>query len=74
MVVIPGLSRPLEAVGKHITSWDDGGSRLVVETCGVVRQATCPRCACSSARSHGCYRRRVADSPCFGQPNTQSCH
>jgi hypothetical protein len=70
MVVIPGLSRPLEAVGKHVTSWDDGGSRLAVETCSVVRQATCPRCAWSSARSHGRYQRRVADSPCFGQPVT----
>ena len=70
MVVIPGLSRPLEAVGKHVISWDDGGSRLVVETCSVVRSATCPRCACGSPRPHGRFRRRVADCPSFGQPVT----
>ncbi len=70
MVVFPGLSQPLEAAGKHIVSWDDGGSRLVVEACSVVRRATCPRCACGSARLHGRYRRWVADSPCFGQPVT----
>ena len=67
MVVIPGLSRPLEAVGKHFTAWDDSGSRLAVETRTVVRQAACPLCAFSSARSHGRYRRWIADSPCFGR-------
>jgi hypothetical protein len=28
MVVIPGLSPLLEAAGKHISSWDDSGSRF----------------------------------------------
>lgn len=70
MVVFPGLSQPLEAVGKHILSWDDGGSCLVVEAGSVVRWAACPRCACGSTRPHGRYRRWVADSPCFGQPVT----
>ena len=30
MVVFSGLSQPLEAAGKQILSWDEGGSRLVV--------------------------------------------
>jgi transposase len=70
MVVIPGLSRLLEAAGKHITSWDDSGSRLVVEAGSVVESAVCPRCACGSARPHGRFQRWVADNPCFGQPVT----
>ena len=52
--------------GKHISSWDDSGNRLAVEADSVVRWAHCPRCTCSSSRSHGRYRRRVADSPSFG--------
>ena len=70
MVVIPGLSPLLEAAGKHITSWDDSGSRLAVETVSVVRSAVCPRCACGSARPHGRFRRWVADCPSFGKPVT----
>jgi transposase len=70
MVVIPGLSRLLEAAGKRVTSWDDSGSRLVVEAGSVVESAVCPQCACGSARSHGRFRRWVADNPCFGQPVT----
>ena len=70
MVVFPGLSQPLEAAGKQILSWDDDGSRLVVEAASVVRWASCPRCACGSARTHGHYQRWIADSPCFGQPVT----
>ena len=70
MVVFPGLSQPLEAAGKQIVSWDDGGSRLVVDAASIVRWAACPRCARGSARPHGRYRRWVADSPCFGQPVT----
>lgn len=42
MVIIPGLSRPLEAVGKHVVSWDDSDDRLAVEVGGVVAWATCP--------------------------------
>ena len=68
MVVIPGLSQPLEAVGKHITWWDEGVDGLAVGARSVVRQAACPRCACGSSRPHGRYRRRLADSPCLGRP------
>ena len=70
MVMFPGLSQPLEAAGKQIISWDDGGGRLVVDAASIVRWAACPRCARGSARPHGRYRRCVADSPCFGQPVT----
>ena len=42
MVVIPGLSRLLEAAGKRVTAWDDTGSRLVVEAGSVVKSAVCP--------------------------------
>lgn len=34
MVVILGLSGSLEGVGKHVRTWDDSGSRLVVEVAG----------------------------------------
>jgi transposase len=70
MVVIPGLSPLLEAAGKHISSWDDSGSRLVVDAGSVVQSAVCPCCTCSSSRPHGRYRRSVADCPSFGQPVT----
>ena len=70
MIVIPGLSRPLEAAGRHITSWDDSGSRLIVETSSTVQWAACPRCAGSSSRPHGRYRCWIADSPYFGKPVT----
>lgn len=31
MVVIPGLSGLLKFVDKHVTSWDDSGSRLLIK-------------------------------------------
>ena len=68
MVVIPGLSRLLEAAGKHVVSWDDSGSRLAVEAGSTVQSAVCPRCACGSARSHGRFRRWVADTPVLASP------
>ena len=46
MVVIPGLSQPLEAVGKRIIWWDEGEDGLAVGARSVVRQAARPRCAC----------------------------
>ncbi|MDZ5460914.1 ISL3 family transposase [Azohydromonas lata] len=70
MVVIPGLSSLLEAVGKHVSSWDDSGSRLVVDAGSLVQSAVCPRCICSSSRLHGRYRRWAADCPSFGQAVT----
>lgn len=70
MVVIPGLSSLLEAAGKYVSSWDDSGSRLVVDAGSVVQSAACPRCTCSSSRPHGRYRRWVADCPSFGQAVT----
>ena len=30
MTVIPGLSRPLKAVGKHVGGWNEGDDRLWV--------------------------------------------
>ena len=39
MVVIPGLSGPLEGVGKYVRTWDDSGSRLVVDVVGGARSA-----------------------------------
>ena len=70
MIVIPGLSRPLEAVGKHVVSWDDSDSRLSMEVGGLVSWAACPRCTCGSSRTHGRYRRWLADTPSFGLPVT----
>lgn len=61
MLVFPGLMQPLEVAGKQILSWDDGGSRLVMEAGSVVRWASCPRCACGSARPHGCSQRTFSE-------------
>lgn len=70
MVIIPGLSGPLEGVGKHVRTWNDSGSRLVVDVVGGARSATCPRCGQISSRRHGRYGRWIADCPSFGQPVT----
>ena len=35
MVVIPGLSGLLKSVDKHVTSWDDSGSRLLIKLAGI---------------------------------------
>ena len=42
MVVFLGLSQPLEAAGKQIISWDDGGSRLMVNAASIVRWVLSP--------------------------------
>ena len=70
MIVIPGLSQPLKAAGKRITSWAEDSSGLTVEADSTVRGATCPRCSKRSCRLHGHYRRGIADSPTFGMPVT----
>ena len=70
MVIIPGLTQPLEAVGKQITTYNDSGKRLAVQACSVVDRAPCPKCAWSSSRIHGRCQRQIADCPCFGQPVT----
>ena len=40
MTVIPGLSRPLEEVGKHVEGWDESSDRLRVEVSGSVRRGS----------------------------------
>ena len=68
MIVIPGLSQPLKAAGKRITSWVEESDGLMVEADSTVRRAACPRCSKRSSRLHGHYRRPIADSPSFGMP------
>ena len=70
MIGIPGLSRPLQAVGKHVRQWDEAQTRLWVQASSSVRSANCPACSRSSTRVHGCYRRQLDDSPCFGNTVT----
>ena len=70
MIIIPGLSQPLEAAGKRITSWTEDSDGLTVQADSTVRGATCPRCSKRSSRLHGYYRRCLADSPCFNAPVT----
>jgi transposase len=72
MTVIPGLSRPLKTVGKHVGGWNEGDDRLWVDASGSVRSAACPSCSRRSSRVHGSYRRRLDDRPCFGQRVTIS--
>lgn len=59
MVVIPGLSGPLEGVGKYVRNWDDYGSRLVVDVVSGARSATCPRYGQIRSRWHRRYGRCV---------------
>ena len=68
MIVIPGLSQPLKAAGKRITSWAEDSDGLTVEADSTVRGATCPSCSERSCRLHGHYRRGLADNPSFGMP------
>src|SRR6202521_896735 len=72
MTVVPGLSRPLKTVGKHVGGWNEGDDCLWVDASGSVRSAACPSCSRRSSRVHGSYRRRLDDRPCFGQPVTLS--
>ena len=67
MTGIPGLSPLLNSAGKHVEEWHEGAGHLRVVATSSVRSAICPRCAQSSSRTHGCYRREFADQPCFGQ-------
>jgi hypothetical protein len=50
MITIPGLSQPLKAAGKRITSWAEDSSGLTVEAESTVRGAACPRCSKRSCR------------------------
>ena len=70
MIVLPGLSQPLKAAGKRITSWVEESNGPMVEADSTVRRAACPRCSMRSSRLHGHYRRVVTDSPSFGRPVT----
>ena len=72
MVVIPGLTRPLAAVGKRIDGWQDEEDRFSVVTKSSVTSAHCPQCTHRSRRVHGQYRRQLADQSCFGVPVTIS--
>ena len=72
MIVIPGLARPLAAVGKRVTSCQDGEDGLTVQVCSPVRWAACPRCFRRSRQRHGRYHRRLDDQPSFGHPVTIS--
>ena len=66
MTGIPGLSPLLHAAGKRVEGWHDGAGHLRVDARTSVRTAACPCCAQPSSRTHGCYRRQLADQPCFG--------
>ena len=72
MTVIPGLSQPLKAVGKHVGGWSEDEDRLWVNAIGSVRRAACPSCSRRSSKLHGSYLRRLDDRPCFGQRVTLS--
>ena len=42
MVVVPGLSRPLEVVGKRVVSWGDGDGGLIAGMSGFVQRGELP--------------------------------
>ena len=68
MVVIPGLTDSLGAVGKRITHFETSEGGLAVDVASTVRSARCPRCSHRSSRQHGQYRRRLSAEPCMGRP------
>jgi transposase len=67
MVVIPGLSDSLSAVGKPIIRFDTTETRFFVEAASSVRWAQCPTCSHNSSRRHGQYRRQLRAQPCMGR-------
>ncbi len=67
MIVIPGLSESLDAVGKRIVDVDITDTLLSVEAASSVRWAQCPTCLHNSSRRHGHYRRRLRTQPCMGR-------
>jgi len=68
MVVIPGLTDSLGAVGKRITHFETSEGGLAVDIASTVRSAQCPKCSHRSSRQHGQYRRRLSAEPCMGRP------
>lgn len=68
MVVIPGLTDSLGAVGKRITHFETSEGGLAVDIASTVRSAQCPKCSHRSSRQHGQYRRRLSAEPCIGRP------
>ena len=67
MVVVPGLSESLCAVGKRIIRFDITETLLSVEATSSVRRANCPRCSRGSSRRHGQYWRQLRAQPCMGR-------
>jgi hypothetical protein len=72
MIAIPGLTKPLAAVGKRITAWHEVDDRLFVQATSSTRWAKCPKCSRRSDQMHGRYHRQLGDQPCFGHPVTIS--
>ena len=68
MVVIPGLTDSLGAVGKRITHFETTEGGLAVDIASTVRSAQCPKCSHRSSRRHGQYRRRLSAEPSMGRP------
>ena len=42
LIVIPGLSRSLDTIGKHVVSFDETDGRLLAEVSSVVQRANGP--------------------------------
>ena len=68
MVVIPGLTDSLGAVGKRITHFETTEGGFAVDIASTVRSAQCPKCSHHSSRRHGQYRRRLSAEPSMGRP------
>ncbi len=68
MVVIPGLTDLLAAVGKRVNHFETSDSGLAVDVASTVRSARCPKCLRRSSRQHGQCRRRIRAEPCMGLP------
>ena len=67
MIVIPGMSESLTAVGKQIVGFETTDTLVSAEVSSSARSAQCPRCSQRSSRTHGVYRRRIGSQPCMGR-------
>jgi transposase len=65
MVVVPGLSESLGAVGKRIVRFDITDTLLSVDATSSAYRAKCPTCSRGSSRRHGQYWRQLRAQPCM---------
>jgi transposase len=67
MIVIPGLSESLTAVGKQIVGFETTDTKVSADVSSSALSAQCPKCSQQSSRTHGKYRRQIRAQACTGR-------